>query len=201
MTTTATRAALDVDTLADLHDAIDRIGLLRIERHLDCADPRAEDTARANLDAAISAHVAAEVARALEAAPDVEEAIVKLASSEVIADRPGESADVVAAELEACAARTALRAAIAADRARAVAEACSVKSAACPQMIEWQKARPTPDEARRMVDAFGAVVDRIAGFADDPPANRDHYNTQMDRLIADHKAARDAILRALGVES
>jgi hypothetical protein len=84
---------------------------------------------------------------------------------------------------------------VAADKARAVEAGISSAFA------KLLPGRPTPDEARRLVDAFASVVDRLAGFADDPPANLDHYNTPMDRLIADHKDARAAILRALGVEA
>ena len=178
MTTTDTRAAIDA--------AIDALIVRRADAIAGANDDLpAERAARKAIDRAITAHVAAELARRLACAPGVGEAIfMAVEASKSVGFARGSNEDCSDALRALDAALSILRTAIAEDRDRAVVEA-----------------RPTPDEARRLVDAFGAVVDRIAGFADDPPANRDHYNTQMDRLIADHKAARAALLRALGVEA
>lgn len=115
------------DTAAALWSAIDAYGC-------DAASHGAlgkDATTRAAIDRAITAHVEAEVARRLAAAPDVEVAIGSVTCRRCDHDDPlGDSVS------------DALRAAIAADKARAV-----------------ESARPTPDEARRLVEAFEQVCD------------------------------------------
>lgn len=229
MTPHDTAAALQVDALADLHDAVDRIGLLRIERHIDCADEDAEKRARADLDRAITAHVEAEVARRLAVAPDVEDAIAELA---------GCSATSTACDE--------IRAAIAADKARAVEAAISpavheLRNALPPvrhhaQRIEpgdrreailrgvdralavadelaavldggaAVKARPTPDEARRLVEALHldllATADTVAALHGAIGTGlRNHCVAAADKLRLTADTARAALLRALGVEA
>jgi hypothetical protein len=76
----------------------------------------------------------------------------------------------------------ALMAAIAADKARAVAGMRPVLSR---------------EDAERLVNEHGSAVDKLAGFADDPPTNRDHYKAQLDALHVKHKDARAALLDAL----
>lgn len=130
---------------------------------------------------AITAHVEAEVARRLAAAPEVEAAIVDYAHA-------------AQSDFDTHAERADLRAAIAADKARAV-EAESIAAidefrriltaprppgVPCPAC---KVARLTPDEARRLVDAFVRAVS---------PARYD-----KDTALT----ARTALLRALGVEA
>jgi len=161
------------DTAAALEAAIDAYGNATA-REAENADERAA------LHRAITAHVEAEVARRLAAAPEVEAAI------ETHGDacyergfRHALKSDAVDSELDAAYDR--LRAAFAADKARAV-----------------ESARLTPDEARRLVEAFaaahGALVLLMHGGQYDP---FDDEGTR--RSAAD--TARTALLRALGVEA
>ena len=161
MTTTDTRAALDA--------AVDALIVRRADAIAGANDDLpAERAARKAIDRAITAHVAAEVARALAAAPGVEEAIAL-----VCHDHSGGGREC---DCKIATVYDKLRAAIAADRARAVAEA-----------------RPTPDEARRLVDAYDSAI-RVAERAVTSGAiNGDHTTRQV--------TARAALLRALGVES
>ncbi len=78
--------------------------------------------------------------------------------------------------------RNDLRAAIAADKARAVEGMRPVLSQA---------------DADALIGAYGTAVDKLAGFAEEPPANRDHYKAQLDELYTRHMAARAALLAAL----
>lgn len=167
--------------------------------------------ARTALDRAIAAHVEAEVARALEAAPEVEAAIGSVTCRRCDHDDPlGDSVS------------DALRAAIAADKARAVAAAIEgtgraeqfadaichrvgARDSGCggqtveagtarlyadaakriDDLVARDEARPTPDEARRLLDEY----DR---------ATRHSYVTGGPERL---RAARAALLRALGVEA
>jgi len=166
------------DTAAALWSAIDAYGC-------DAASHGAlgkDATTRAAIDRAIAAHVAAEVARALEAAPEVEAAIVDYAHA-------------VQSDFDAHDERNALRAAFAADKARAVEAAEDAaedaafirgRDAVRHNPDGWGLiARPTPDEARRLLDEY----DR---------ATRHSYVTGGPELL---RAARAALLRALGVEA
>jgi hypothetical protein len=162
------------DTAAALWSAIDAYGC-------DAASHGAlgkDATTRAAIDRAIAAHVAAEVARALEAAPEVEAAIVDYAHA-------------VQSDFDAHDERNALRAAIAADKARAVEAAEDAafirgRDAVRHNPDGWGLiARPTPDEARRLLDEY----DR---------ASRHSYVTGGPEHL---RAARTALLRALGVEA
>lgn len=165
------------------------------------------DDAIADLDRAITAHVEAEVARRLAAAPDVEVAIVDYALA-------------AQGDFDTSEERDALRAAIAADKARAVEAAIEgtgraeqfadaichrvgARDSGCggqtveagtarlyadaakriDDLVARDEARPTPDEARRLVDAFVRAVS---------PARYD-----KDTALT----ARAALLRALGVEA
>ena len=196
-TDTDTAAALEAAIDAHKHDIIDHAALHR----------------------AITAHVEAEVARRLAAAPDVEAAIVRYGV------QAAGGADVTSD-------KAALRAAIAADKARAVeAEATrreaeifglrarlaivaeiadeAIASASeapdCHEQVQdyrermrkWRMskpARPTPDEARRLVEeAIGAGM-ALACHGDWSDEQR-----AVDRAHAD--SARAALLRALGVEA
>ena len=174
------------------------------------------------LRAAITAHVEAEVARRLAAAPDVEEAIATLRRLTFDAAITGITIGGVNETTDR------LRAAIAADKARAVAAAISpavheLRNALPPvrhhaQRIEpgdrreailrgidralavadelaavldggpAVKARPTPDEARRLVDALESRAAIAAGYM------ADYDESELD-------TARTALLRALGVEA
>jgi len=194
------------DTAAALWSAIDAYGC-------DAASHGAlgkDATTRAAIDRAITAHVASEVARRLAGAPDVEAAIVDYALA-------------AQGDFDTSEERDALRAAIAADKARAVEaeatrrdaeifglrarlaivaeiaeEAISSASEApdCHEQVQdyrermrkWRMskpARPTPDEARRLLDEY----DR---------ATRHSYVTGGPEHL---RAARAALLRALGVEA
>ncbi|MBK7823436.1 MAG: hypothetical protein IPJ61_20835 [Tessaracoccus sp.] len=164
---TDTRAALASAIDEIERDILDRRGLKREWAAID-DDVRAE--IKAAWSSILAAHVAAEVARALEAAPEVEEAIVNIVdemidvgagrSIRIRTDAGGNPMRMVEV--------TDLRAAIAADRARAVAEA-----------------RPTHDEARRLVDEFAEAVGDWTASGDADGVG----------------SARAALLRAMGVES
>jgi hypothetical protein len=186
-------------------------------RRCDYDDPISDSDCDA-LHRAITAHVEAEVARRLAVAPGVEEAIDAMAEDIASSDEhvPIFGHDGIG--------RDRLRTAIAADRARAVAEACSFAAAICKrvgaretgiggqtieagearlysdaakridQMIARDKARPTPDEARRLVDEFDRST-RLAELAS--AGGGISYNAHTSRQIA----ARAALLRALGVEA
>lgn len=141
------------------------------------------DDAIADLDRAITAHVEAEVARRLAAAPEVEAAI-----GDLRANAHTHAVGALAmADVEEC--HAALLAAIAADKARAVEAAEDAafirgRDAVRKYPEGWGLvARPTPDEARRLVDAFVRAVS---------PARYD-----KDTALT----ARAALLRALGVEA
>jgi len=95
----------DTDTAAALEAAIDAIACRRCDH-----DDPIGSTDRSALHRAIAAHVEAEVARRLAAAPDVEVAIVDYALA-------------AQGDFDTSEERDALRAAIAADKARAVDEA------------------------------------------------------------------------------
>ncbi len=204
MTTTDTRAALDA-VLA----AIDN------ETH----DGRAVSLSdHADLRRAITAHVEAEVARRLAVAPDVEQWLGGIASRALRGCGDND------ARADRLAQADALRAAIAADKARAVAEAtdgavraerfadtvCSLVGARdhgrggqtvdagtarlyadavvrIGAIIARDKARPTPDEARRLVEAL-----ETAAF--EWGMRRNNYERDVTAT------ARTALLRALGVE-
>ena len=220
----------DTDTAAALEAAIDAIAC----RRCDSDDPIGS-TDRSALHRAITAHVEAEVARrlapnlelwrwkchdetieqaierlvrerneyaeklcernvALVMAPDVEAAIAQIVACTDLMDNAGSAR-----------AREALRAAIAADRARAVeAEATRrdaeifglrARLAIVAEIAEEAiSSAPTPDEARRLVEeAIGAGM-ALACHGDWSDEQR-----AVDRAHAD--SARTALLRALGVES
>ena len=169
------------DTAATLEAAIDDYGNATAREAMNADE-------RAALHSAITAHVEAEVARRLAAAPEVEAAI------ETHGDacyergfRHALKSDAVDSELDAAYDR--LRAAFAADKARAVEAAEDAafirgRDAVRKHPEGWGLvARPTPDEARRLVDAFVRAVS---------PARYD-----KDTALT----ARTALLRALGVEA
>ena len=192
----------DTDTRAALDAAIDEWIRLRGLSYL-TGGAQAAQTARGQVDRAITAHVEAEVARRLAVADSVDAG-------------PDGLAEV---EAEQVASIERLRAAIAADRERAVAEAtdgavqgerfaaaiCRLVGAretgaggqtvdACTaslyanaakridRMIARDKARPTPDEARRLVDAYGC-------------------DAAMHGALGATGDTRTALLRALGVQA
>ncbi len=167
MTPTDTRAALDAAILEIEHAASDldpsapvTPAWRRVQRALDAIAP------------AIAAHVEAEVARRLAAAPEVEVEIDSL--------RP---------YLTGGATLDYLLAAIAADKARAV-----------------EAARPTPDEARRLVEAHRldllSIADTVAALHGSiGPGLRGHCVSAADKLRAAAGASGTALLRALGVEA
>jgi len=186
----------DTDTAEALEAAIDAIACRRCDH-----DDPIGSTDRSALHRAITAHVEAEVARRLEAAPGVEAAIDNLRR----VDRQSYASGGVESVWPA---RKALLAAIAADRARAVAEAVDLDAIALAAdligrhlaptsdvargavarleaMLAGKPARPTPDEARRLLDEY----DR---------ATRHSYVTGGPEHL---RAARAALLRALGVEA
>ena len=207
------------DTAAVLEAAIDAYG--------NATAREAENAgARAALLAAITAHVEAEVARRLAAAPDVEQQIDLLRRASYTGSMVGMGPGGVRETIDR------LRAAIAADKARAVEaeatrrdaeifglrarlaivteiaeEAISSASEApdCHEQVQdyrermrkWRMskpARPTPDEARRLVEeAIGAGM-ALACHGDWSDEQR-----AVDRAHAD--SARAALLRALGVEA
>lgn len=97
--------------------------------------------------------------------------------------------------------KSALLAAFAADKARAVEAAEDAafirgRDAVRKHPEGWGLvARPTPDEARRLVESYGRAVDRLASLDPRPTAG------EVARLSDEHDTARAAILRALGVEA
>ena len=252
MTTTDTRAALDA--------AIRTFGLGAYSP----GEPSAPDSLAAAqiwieieayghaapLRAAITAHVEAEVARRLAVAPIVEEAIE--AHGDACYERghvhAGGLPDDSVRSIDRDAAEATLRAAIAADRERAVLGARLSRVAALrlvdahgdsirrterassrigttnagepvtEQMVTEQinaraavidaltggedaPARPTPDEARRLVDEYGnaccAALPAIEAGARGDGDAIDAMTAVIDR----GNKARTALLRALGVEA
>ena len=168
------------DTAAALWSAIDAYGC-------DAASHGAlgkDATTRAAIDRAIAAHVAAEVARALEAAPEVEAAIVDYAHA-------------VQSDFDAHDERNALRAAIAADKARAVEAAEDAafirgRDAVRHNPDGWGLiARPTPDEAR----SIGRVAEHLRGLAAEVEPSRmaDGFEADRMRLLA-HRLRQVAAL-------
>ena len=225
MTTTDTRAALEA--------AIDAYATAAIANAGAALTDAWAAIAWAAISSAITAHVAAEVARALACAPEVEEAID----------------DVTVAWWDEATSGVALRAAIAADKARAVEDLLAKLLAGAGideqdrpflppgeqvdailrwaqragdayrgmrnvheqlhdahKRIEWQRARPTPDEARRLVEAHHldllSIADAVASLhGATGPGLRGHCVAQADKLRLAAGAARTALLRALGVEA
>ena len=205
------------DTAAALAKLLDDVACRRCDH-----DDPIGDVGREEIDRAITSHVAAEVARALACAGSVDEVIEAFDETSAAYGAAKRGFDLAARE-RAAAAQVAsidrLRAAIAADKARAVAGAtdgaeraerfadtvCSLVGArdhGCGgqtvdagtarlyadavvrigAIIARDKARPTPDEARRLVDEF----ERLAS---------------IDEAYDQRDVARDALLRALGVEA
>ena len=244
MTTNTTRAVLDA--------AIDKFARAAIDDANALGAPdefAAAKAAWAAIAPAITAHVEAEVTRRLAAAPGVEEALTAYGTAVYdlgyVLHRPDRDAKLRPIK---DAAEATLRAALAADRERAVAEARPTPSApksgyytyavrvvitdgitltretdvsglwspelesfagrmlvdlarpiteaerAAPQAAPM--ARPTPDEARRLVGEFagahGAMVAHLAGMPG-PESGED--------VAARTESARTALLRALGVEA
>jgi hypothetical protein len=170
-----------IDTRAELDAAIDAHGAN-------------VSGARRYLNAAIDNHVAAEVARALAAAPGVEEAIGDVTVAwwdEAIRQCGRKEGFVIDEPDDRTTSGVALRAAIAADKARAVEAGISSAFA------KLLPGRPTPDEARRLVAEFagahGAWMAHLFGAAEMVSATGD-----CEERTA---AARTALLRALGVEA
>ena len=215
----------DTDTAAALEAAIDAIACRRCDH-----DDPIGSTDRSALHRAITAHIEAEVARRLAAAPDVEAAIVDYAHA-------------AQSDFDTHEEREALRAAIAADKARAVeAEATrrdaeifglrarlaivaeiadeAIASASeapdCHEQVQdyrermrkWRMskpARPTPDEARRLIEALHldllATADTVAALHGAVGTGlRSHCVAAADKLRLTATDARTALLRALGVE-
>jgi len=181
MTTTDTRAALEA--------AIDAYATAAIANAGAALTDAWAAIAWAAISSAITAHVAAEVARALACAPGVEEAIAQIVVCTDLMDNAGSAR-----------ARDALRAAIAADKARAVEAGIS---SAFSKLLPG---RPTPDEARRLVEAHHldllSIADTVASLHGAPgPGLRGHCVAQADKLRLAAGTARTALLRALGVEA
>lgn len=152
---------------------------------------------------------------ALEGAADVEmamQALESIAYGQGVsrsAPRIGGPPDGRAADRHD--ARDKLRAAIAADKARAVEAAHEEWRAAIATLPPARSAKGLSDalsemplrpvlsreDAERLIGAYGTAVDKLAGFAEDPPANRDHYKAQLDDLYTRRMAARAALLAAL----
>ena len=205
MTTTNTRAALDA--------AIDKFARAAIDDANALGAPdefAAAKAAWAAISPAITAHVEAEVTRRLAAAPSVDEAIRRYGV------QAAGGADTTAAEAS-------LRAAIAAERERvpvgaplgAVVDAVLWAVAQChdgsdlwahmkrdPDAFRREVARvlsgkirnsPTPDEARRLVDAYDTAIRLAERAVTSGTITGDHTMRQV--------AARTALLRALGVEA
>ena len=190
----------------------------------------------APLKAAITAHVEAEVARRLAAAPDVEAAIVRHDDDTYWRGYRHGGGKVPPDWEDVPRDDHALRVAIAADRARAVEAVGRVDVRLLRDALryvtawgcvpggseEWKArnqdrvedelraairrgldggdvpARPTSDEARRLVDALEEAAQRrwMCNDEDGPAAV-----ALLRRLAADCDAARAALLRALGVEA
>ncbi len=174
----------DTDTAEALEAAIDAIACRRCDH-----DDPIGSTDRSALHRAITAHVEAEVARRLAAAPDVEAAIAKYGV------QAAGGADTTAAE-------TALRAAIAADKARAVEAADDAafirgRDAVRKYPEGWGLvARPTTKEAWGLVDALSDAAYDVGVAA------ALHADDGWRESVRKRRAtARTALLRALGVEA
>ena len=214
------------DTAAALEAAIDDYGCAMRDDYRyggSSAEAALDDVGRA-----IAAHVEAEVARRLAAAPDVEAAIDALIDAEdidtraVVAAEAGDKAAIVAmwtTEPIALAARTTLRAAIAADKARAVAEALSYTSSptaeqAARDMLERMGvedaqdftagdvvelanliAEQRPRKPRPTPDESRRLVEALETAACEWGMRRNNYERDVTAT------ARTALLRALGVEA
>lgn len=192
----------DTDTRAAIHAAIRDL-------FLGSSTPA---VARVTIDAAITAHVEAEVTRRLAVAPGVETALAAYGTAVYdlgyVLHRPDR--DAVLRPIKDTAEAT-LRAAIAADRERAVREATEPRITASTGVVPVvadaegrmlggrregldtiydqvkvpvarDKARPTPDEARRLVDAYGC-------------------DAAMHGALGATGDTRTALLRALGVQA
>ncbi len=214
----------DTDTRAALDAAIDDWRRLRGLTYL-TGGAQAAQAARDRVDRAITAHVEAEVTRRLACAPSVETALAAYGTAVYelgyVLHRPDR--DAVLRPVKDTAEAT-LRAAIAADRERAVAagrvEVQLLRDAlryvdawGCVpgSGTEWlaknndrvadglrgalagSKARPTPDEARRMINELIGSMAVVGNGLDDSPGA-----VVAKRIAAD---ARTALLRALGVEA
>ena len=174
----------DTDTAEALEAAIDAIACRRCDH-----DDPIGSTDRAALHRAITAHLEAEVARRLAAAPEVEESIAQIVVCTDLMDNAGSAR-----------ARDNLRAAIAADKARAVEateDAAFIRGRdavrKCPD--GWGLiARPAPDEARRLVDD---AMQAAWGLNRPSGQSPDRREAARERATA----ARTALLRALGVEA
>lgn len=170
---------MTADTRAALDAAIAEWMRLRGLSYL-TGGAQAAQGARDCVDRAITAHVEAEVTRRLAVAPSVDDALAAYGAAVYdlgyVLHRPDR--DAVLRPVKDAAEST-LRAALAADRERAAREA-----------------RPTPDEARRLVSEFGgahgAMVAHLAGMTG-PESGED--------VAARTESARTALLRALGVEA
>ena len=219
------------DTSAALEAAIDAIACRRCDH-----DDPIGSTDRSALHRAITAHVEAEVARRLAAAPDVEAAIVRHDDDTYWRGYRHGGGKVPPDWEDVPRDDHALRVAIAADKARAVEAVGRVDVRLLRDALryvtawgcvpggseEWKArnqdrvedelraairrgldggdvpARPTSDEARRLVDALEEAAQRrwMCNDEDGPAAV-----ALLRRLAADCDAARAALLRALGVEA
>ncbi len=229
--TTDTRAALDaaIDRIADVWTSFMRTREVHPTAPIELADWMAPKTLTDPLRTAITAHVEAEVARRLAAAPGVEEAIEMLGDTcyERGHVHAGGLPDDSVRSIDRDAAEATLRAAIAADRGRAVDSATAhmrpmVSREQAAQLVarfeesighelrrridgdrkdligaltggEDAPARPTPDEARRMINELIGSMAVVGNGLDDSPGA-----VVAKRIAAD---ARTALLRALGVEA
>ncbi|MBP6849891.1 MAG: hypothetical protein KA201_39390 [Kofleriaceae bacterium] len=213
------------DTAAALAKLLDDVACRRCDH-----DDPIGDVGREEIDRAITSHVAAEVARALACAPEVEEAIGDVTVAwwdEAIRQCGRKEGFVIDEPDDRTTSGIALRAAIAADKARAVdcdaialaadligrhlAPTSSVAREAVAKLdaiLKGERAagRPTPDEARRLVEAHHldllSIADTVASLHGAPgPGLRGHCVAQADKLRLAAGAARAALLRALGVEA
>ena len=260
MTDTDTRAALDAATLALIEAATEEGKAWGLHSLPSGDDSTYADYSRANeargnaeddIKAAITAHVEAEVTRRLACAPSVETALAAYGTAVYelgyVLHRPDR--DAVLRPVKDTA-EAALRAAIAADRERAVEFA--VDQAAKPMArrmaaeivttdamisyvvgglrvvgllrvgpgdldaVTWTRlakaidevrrvpadlTRPTPDEARRLVEEYGnAVVACIPAIEAGARGDGDAVNAMADVIDRGNKTLA-ALLRALGVEA
>jgi hypothetical protein len=195
MTTTDTRAALEA--------AIDAYATAAIANAGAALTDAWAAIAWAAISSAITAHVAAEVARALACAGSVDEVIEAFDETSAAYGAAKRGFDLAARE-RAAAAHVAsidrLRAAIAADKARAVEAGISSAFA------KLLPGRPTTDEARRLVEAHHldllSIADAVASLhGATGPGLRGHCVAQADKLRLAAGTARAALLRALGVEA
>ncbi len=216
------------DTAAALAKLLDDVACRRCDH-----DDPIGDVGREEIDRAITAHVAAEVARALACADSVDEAIEAFDETSAAYGAAKRGFDLAARE-RAAAAQVAsidrLRAAITADKAQAVEAATAhmrpmvSREQAAHLVARFEESighelrrridgdrkalidaltggenaparptidpaiRPTPDEARRLVEAL-----ENAAFEWGMRRNNDERDVTA--------AARTAILRALGVEA